>query len=271
MRIHESSQLAHVQWYATPRYACSYLPNLQARSQVAAVEPKHTPQAYSSLIQQGFRRSGVHIYRPACDNCHACVAVRLRVSDFAPTRSQRRAMAALNDLTATLLPLQFHTEHWRLYQRYQAARHSEVGVNNNADITTDDKTAVEQTQNNYTQFLLRSHASSHLLELRQPNGALHAVSMVDVVSDGLSAVYTFFEPAAKGSPGTQCVAWMVAQAQALDLPYVYLGYWIAASPKMAYKANFQPLEVLHRGEWLPFETLNQIFNETFSETSNTSN
>jgi arginine-tRNA-protein transferase len=259
MRIHESSQLAHVQWYATPRYACSYLPDLQARSQVAVVEPKHTPQAYSALIQQGFRRSGVHIYRPACDDCHACVAVRLRVSDFAPTRSQRRAMASLNDLTTRLLPLQFHAEHWDLYQRYQAARHSEVSLDTqskgNTKDNADDKSTEEQTQNNYTQFLLRSHANSHMLEVRQHSGALHALSMVDMVNDGLSAVYTFFDPAAKGSPGTQCVAWMVAQAQALGLPYVYLGYWIKASPKMAYKANFQPLEVLHHDEWLPFSTL----------------
>ncbi len=250
MQLDETKQLANVQWYATPHYACSYLPNVQARSQVAVVEPQHTAQAYSVLIQQGFRRSGVHIYRPACDDCQACVSVRVRVANFSPTRSQRRSMDALNDLSAALLPLEFHAEHWDLYQRYQAARHSEASTERTNKHT--DQSADDQTQHNYTHFLIRSHASSRLLELRQPNGALHAVSMIDFVSDGLSAVYTFFEPNAKGSPGTQCVAWMIKHAQAIGSPYVYLGYWIEASHKMAYKANFQPLEKLQQGEWRPF-------------------
>jgi leucyl-tRNA---protein transferase len=238
------AQLSQVQWYVTANYACSYLDATPARSQVAVVDVTQSTSTYNALIRQGFRRSGAFIYRPHCDPCQRCLPVRIRVADFVGDRSQRRAAQSLARLSIQTLPLTLKTEHLALYRRYQQTRHNEDPA----------ATHAAQTQQAYSQFLLRSHVHSNLLELRQPNGDLHAVSVVDWLADGLSAVYTFFEPSAKGSPGTACVLWMVAKAKALGLPYVYLGYWIAASPKMAYKAHFQPLEVFVNGQWVAYET-----------------
>ncbi len=240
MRLDNPAHIARVQWYVTANYACSYLANTPARSQVAVVEVAQSTATYDELVRKGFRRSGGFIYRPHCEHCQACVPARVRVADFAPSRSQRRAQAALADLTIRTLPLALVDEHLALYRRYQQSRHDE----DHAAMTA------PQTQDAYSQFLLRSRVRSNLIELRRADGSLYAVSVVDWLADGLSAVYTFFDPNAKGSPGSACVLWMVAQARHLGLPYVYLGYWIAQSPKMAYKSNFQPLEVLAGGQWL---------------------
>ncbi len=255
MRLDDTQHLATVNWYATAQYACSYLPDAQARSQVAVLSPAQAAGAYSELITRGFRRSGVHVYRPQCDHCKACIPTRINVADFVPSRSQRRAAKALDGLTIRQVPLGFYAEHWALYQRYQTARHLDGSATDSADSTHNSDEA--NTPQAYSQFLLRSHVDSAMVELRHAQGeyagALYAVTLVDTVADGLSAVYTFFEPQsehAKGSPGTACVLWMVAQARALNLPYVYLGYWISESRKMAYKSNFHPLEVLRNGTWV---------------------
>ncbi len=239
-----------VQCYTTAQYPCSYLPDMQARSLVAVLAHEQATASYDTLITQGFRRSGSHFYRPNCDACQSCVPTRIRVADFAPTRSQRRAYKALNELTIKQMPVTFEPEHWALYQRYQAARHTEYmddGSLANIDA---------HTQQAYAQFLARSPVNSTMLELRHKwgnhAGKLYAVSVLDRVADGLSAVYTFFEPDNQythGSPGTACVMWLVEQAKTLGLPYVYLGYWIEQSRKMAYKSNFKPLERLQNGQW----------------------
>jgi leucyl-tRNA---protein transferase len=253
MRLDNPAHIAKVQWYATATYPCSYLPETPARSQVAVVELAQSAVTYNELVRKGFRRSGGFIYRPHCDDCQACRPVRIRVADFSPTRSQRRAAQSLAGLTIAALPLTLQTEHLALYQRYQQSRHDE----------DEQAMSAAQTQEAYSHFLLRSHVRSNLIELRQPSGELLAVSVVDWLEDGLSAVYTFFDPDAKGSLGTACVLWMVEQARSLGLPYVYLGYWIAQSPKMAYKSNYQPLEVLVEGQWRTFSSFS-----TLEKTSN---
>ncbi len=242
MRLDNPAHIAKVQWYATATYPCSYLPETPARSQVAVVEIEQSTAAYNELVRKGFRRSGGFIYRPHCDTCQACLPARIRVADFAPSRSQRRAAQSLAALTIAALPLTLNAEHLALYQRYQQSRHDE----------DEQAMTAAQTQEAYSHFLLRSHVRSNLIELRQPSGELLAVSVVDWLADGLSAVYTFFDPRAKGSLGTACVLWMIEQARAQGLPYVYLGYWIQQSPKMAYKSNFQPLELYIDGQWQYF-------------------
>ena len=244
MRLDHPAHIAKIQWYATATYACSYLADTPARSQVAVVELADSTITYNELVRKGFRRSGGFIYRPHCDHCQACLPVRIRVADFVPTRAQRRAAQSLDSLHIEALPLSLKAEHLALYQRYQQSRHDEDPAAMSA----------AQSQEAYSHFLLRSHVRSNLIEMRQANGELHAISVVDWLADGLSAVYTFFEPSAKGSPGTACVLWMIAQAQALGLPYVYLGYWIEQSPKMTYKSNFQPLDVYVDGQWRDFST-----------------
>jgi len=228
--------LSALHFYLTAPYPCSYLPETLARSQVATPSFMISSTVYSELVQHGFRRSGTYTYRPSCNDCNACVPFRIPVNEFTPSRTQRRAWKKHEDLSATPHSLHDSTEYFELYQRYQKSRHPNGGMDN------DDRES-------YKNFLLQSHIDSFLVEFRE-QGVLRMVSVIDILNDGLSSVYTFYDPdLPQGRLGVYNILWQIELCKKLELDFLYLGYWIKESPKMAYKTGYRPAQGLINGVW----------------------
>ena len=222
--------------YLSLPHDCGYLPARQATT--LFLDPDHIldGQRYDDFVRAGFRRSGNLVYRPHCQDCQACVAVRIPVDRFRPNRGQRRVWQRNQDLLISEFPAAYHEDHFQLYRRYLAQRHAGGGM----DDPTPDK---------YLEFLASRHTRTVFHEMRAGE-QLMAVAVTDHLGDGLSAVYTFFEPdERRRGLGIFSVLWQVELARALDMKWVYLGYWIADCEKMAYKTAYQPLEALIEGDW----------------------
>lgn len=229
--------------YATQPHPCSYIANEQAIT--SFIDPSVPPSKslYSELVQQGFRRSGNLLYRPNCPACKACVSYRIAVSQFKPNRSQKRVWQKNQDLTVTPSPAIFNAEHYLLYQHYQRHRHSGGNMENH-------------TEHEYRSFLFFFGIESCIYEFRLGT-QLVAVAVVDVLADGLSAVYTFFEPAlSMRSLGVFAILSEIEAAKQKGLNWLYLGYWIKDCQKMAYKSQYQPAEGFWNGAWQPLPDIN---------------
>ncbi|MCW8827481.1 MAG: arginyltransferase [Gammaproteobacteria bacterium] len=223
-------------FYASAPHPCSYLEGREAVTLFADPEAKMSTALYSALSELGFRRSGEYVYAPRCPACSACLPARIPVSQFHPNRSQRRSWKKNSDLSATVLPAEFRQEHFALYQAYVNSRHPD------GSMATPDP---EQ----YNRFFTSSWCDTRFVEFSDHTGVV-AVLVMDLLANGLSAVYTFFDPeAAQRGVGVHAVLWLVEEARRRGLSYVYLGYLIHESPKMAYKANYRPLEVFRSGVW----------------------
>lgn len=217
-------------------HPCSYLPGRTATT--LFVDPREPLDAekFAHFMRIGFRRSGDLVYRPHCRECQECVPVRIPADQFAPNRAQRRAWQRNRDVAVEPCPAIFKADHFELYQRYQRGRHPGGGMD-------------DPDPQKYIGFLASRQIDTVFYEMRVGTRLL-GVAVVDHLPDGLSAVYTFYEPAEQERGlGTFAVLWQVQQARTLGLPWVYLGYWIAESPKMSYKSNFRPLEAYLHGHW----------------------
>ncbi|WP_298134821.1 arginyltransferase [Acidiferrobacter sp.] len=224
--------------YVSAPHACSYLPDRMAGT--LFIDPRFplTHELLGELNGRGFRRSGDVIYRPHCPDCRACVPVRIPVESFVASRAQRRALARNGDLAVNARAAAFEAEHYALFRRYQNARHP-GGSMADPDPPT------------YMRFLAGRHGHTIFYEFRMAR-ALACVAVVDALPDGLSAVYTFFDPAlTQRGLGTYAIVWQIAEARRRGLPFLYLGYWVEGSRKMAYKARFKPLEAYRGGHWSP--------------------
>lgn len=231
------SQSIPISFYATPPHECSYLAERMATTVFADPRVEMDMQIYSTLIQYGYRRSGSHVYAPHCESCYSCRSMRLAVNDFKADRSQRRNRKQNQSLSTHIQAAEFNQEHYDLYERYIASRHQGGGMDN-------------PQPDSYMDFLSADWCQTEFVEFRE-DGKLLAVAVVDQMDDGLSAVYTFFDPehSSRGL-GTYAVLWQIDEVRRRQLPYLYLGYWIEESPKMAYKARFQPHQIFSGGQWL---------------------
>lgn len=225
----------------TPPHGCSYLEDRDATTVFIDPDFPMDTRLYSALTLHGFRRSGPHVYRPHCGPCQACVPVRVQVDEFQPRRSQRRAWRRNEDLSVHRCPPLFDDEHFALYRHYVGARHRGGSMDN-------------PTPGRYMEFLTSVWSETDFYEFRLRDRLL-AVAVADRLRDGLSAVYTFFDTGfPERSLGVHAVLWQIQEARRLGLHWVYLGYWIADSPKMAYKAEFRPQQHLVGGRWVSTAT-----------------
>ena len=231
---------ARLRFFATPGHPCSYLAGREATT--VFVDPGHPRNSalYTLLSRHGFRRSGTHIYRPECSRCSACIPVRLPVARFRPRRIQRRVQAANRDLVFRVRPARFDSQHFTLYRRYLSARHAGGGMD-------------DPSPGQYRDFLTSTWCDTLFFEYSL-GGAVVAVSVIDRLADAFSCVYTFFDPAhERRSLGTYAILHAVDVAQRRSLRWLYLGYYIADSPKMRYKADYRPQERLIDGRWTAAE------------------
>lgn len=229
--------LSNLKVFATHPHQCSYLDDRQAITLFIDPETDIDKQTYSELADLGFRRSGPHIYRPHCDNCKACIPVRVPVADFKPNRKQRRTINRNDDLTIKEVDNIKSEECYQLYRRYITVRHHDGDM-------------YPPTREQYDSFLNNEFGNTRYFTMSRDDQLL-AVAVTDIMDHGLSAMYTFFDPdCAKRSLGSFAILWQIKHCAELELPYLYLGYWIRQCQKMNYKSDYRPLQLLIDNRWV---------------------
>lgn len=230
--------------YLSMPHPCSYLPGRMSTIMFVDPQSRIDNALYANFVQHGFRRSSELVYRPYCQTCNACVPVRVPVNEFKLNRAQKRVWRRNRDVIVQARPPVFDPEHFALYQRYQAARHPGSSMD-------------DPDPERYLNFFFSRQVETVFYELRltavpgAESGRLLGVAVVDVLRNGLSAMYTFFEPEVPArSLGVYMILWQIAEARRLGFSWLYLGYWIEECPKMAYKIRYQPLEALEKGAWV---------------------
>lgn len=228
--------------FHTGDHACGYWPDRQARDLVFDPNDDRLGQIYPQALQWGFRRSGDILYRPHCESCRACIAVRIPVARFRPDRSQRRCLARNADISARVLPAGRNDERLALYRRYLTHRHPGGGMDTHG-------------ASEFDQFLVGQWVDGRFLELRD-QGRLIAVAVTDLAPKALSAVYTFYDPdQSQRGLGTLAILRQLEWAAREGRDHLYLGYWIARHAKMDYKRRFQPLEAFDGRRWRLLDTM----------------
>lgn len=235
----------NLRFFLTSPTPCPYLPGKRERKVFTALDGYDAQNVHETLIHSGFRRSQTIAYRPSCDNCEACISARVPVDRFAFSRRWRKVMLRNADLVRKLRPAEAREEQFALLKRYLNARHPKGGM-------------AEMRFSDYVSMVEDSAVRTHIIEYRysdsERSGELAAAALIDVLGNGLSMVYSFFDPeATRRSLGAYTILDHIQQARAAGFSHLYLGYWIPGSQKMDYKTEFKPLEVLIGGQWRTYE------------------
>ncbi len=231
------TDISELKFYATRDHDCGYLPNQQAKTIFVDPNAPIDAELYSELSEFGFRRSGPHIYRPHCDDCNACIPIRISAREFTPNKSQKRCLKRNADLSKRIIESIDTDEHYALYERYINERHADGDM-------------YPPTRAQYADFLTKEWNVTQYIEYRY-NDQLLAVSVVDRLENGLSAIYAFFDPQEhKRSLGVFNVLDQLQRAKAKGLPFLYLGYWIKECQKMRYKVDYRPFQVFVENQWM---------------------
>ena len=249
------------QFYVTAPQTCPYLDGRRERKLFTALQGDQAETLNNALSKQGFRRSQNVLYRPSCTDCAACLSARIRVADFEPKRGQRRIAKRNSDLKRTARSAWATEEQYALFRTYLDARHADGGM---ADMDVFEFAAmIEETPVRTRVIEYRDPSRPVRSDDAEHDAALVTVCLTDVLDDGLSLVYSFFDPdLAQRSLGTYAILDHVELAREAGLPYVYLGYWVPGSAKMGYKSNFPALEVYVDGAWEPLNDVSHFSTQT---------
>jgi arginine-tRNA-protein transferase len=232
-----ASDIESLQFFQTQEHPCSYIKGQSASTLFLNPKQKIDTTLYSQLSEYGFRRSGTHIYKPMCTHCDACIPIRIPADAFVASKQQKRAWRRNQDLSVAVVDTIDTDEHYGLYEAYINARHQDGDM-------------YPASQQQFRSFLTNEWPSTRYYEIRE-EGRLIAASVTDIMDNGIAAVYSYYCPElAKRSLGSFIILFLIEEAKVLNLPAVYLGYWIKSCQKMSYKSSYRPLEIKNGAHWM---------------------